>query len=265
MVKKMKMVLAGALLVGLSQQVHAAPIVTGSVAMSSASDAVNLTTEGTTDWSYWGVSTAVTNVNDIVQEASKNVTSQIGGLKNINVVGGYGAYLTDPSLTSPPATGPTFSWSDGAGAYASNTGTAFATMKDMGQYPWGSTGGFTFDVTASATPQILKVYVGAAGGVGTFTASYGSTVMYTDASLTETTAWTGKWGGKQAVYSLTFSNDNPSPVPLTITWTTSHTTNMYHYGHPVIDAATLAPIPEPASLGLAGIGVLAMMMARGRR
>lgn len=236
---------------------HAAPVIVGQVATLSASQTVNLTEEGALDWRYWGISGTGDN---LVARAYKNVSTHLISNAVYAGVTSYGTEMADSAQTSLTSNIPTFSWTDGNSSQTSNTGISSALNKNNGQYPWGIETGFKITIAASSTPVVIKVYLGVAGGVGTFTASIDDMVLYTDSSITDSTANSRYWGGNQAVYTLTVTNDTSSPV--VITWTT--VTANKQWAHVTLDAVTVAaaPVPEPSAIGFLGMGALSLIAWR---
>jgi hypothetical protein len=194
-------------------------LLSGSNAVTPAN--VNLTTEGTVDWSHWGLSTA-TSFNH-----KNNVTQQIS---NITPLGGgtIQRYANNPN---------TYSWSDG-------TPTANVSSTAAGVYVAGANNGFQVTVPADTTQRTLKLYVGlwAAGGKLEATLSDGSASSYIDTSLVNST------GTSNRVYSLTYQAAS-SGQTLTVKWTVNTTFNQW--SNVTLQAAALvngsANPPPPSS------------------
>jgi hypothetical protein len=174
---------------------------TGSATTSSA--AVNLTTEGTTDWIHWG---------DTAVNRKSGVTPQ---LSNYTVVGASPViqYSNDPRPES---------WTDG-------TPTVSATNDFNGAFTYTVGRGFSLTAPADTTSRKLILHVGGWNSAGKLTAhlSDGSAVDYTNT----TTGSTGQYDGN---YTLIYNAAN-SGQTLTVTWTIASGTT----GHVSLDAAAL--------------------------
>jgi len=139
-------------------------------ASAPAPTAVNLTSEGTTDWAEWG---SYTSANIAYRKA--------GGSQIAN------SYFLSKGGTVNAASFPTsFSWSDGSSdppSGSANTGVALSTF--------GQTLAFT--VAADLSPRTLHVYVGAFDGnhsTLSATLSDGSAPAYVDATLISSSSTT---------------------------------------------------------------------------
>jgi hypothetical protein len=125
-----------------------------SALVETRSDFVDLTAEGVTDWSHWGLNAPP---NDLDQKDDGFGTP-------VNIIGDYlslGAGLTPVSFRfADNATG--FSWSDGnPTAAVSNTPTGLFFSVSPGQ-------GFGLSVPADTGEQTLRVYVGVYSGTARF-------------------------------------------------------------------------------------------------
>ena len=172
----------------------------GSATTSQA--AVNLTTEGTTDWIHWG---------DAALNRKAGVTSQLSTYTTI------GAAPVSLSTDLRP-----LSWTDG-----SPIATAARDTNDVFVYGLGN--GFSFTAPADATTRKLVVHVSGWNGAGTLTAhlSDGSSADYTNTAV-------GSAGQYDGNYTLTYSAGSAGQT-LTVSWTlTSGTT-----GHVSLQAAAL--------------------------
>lgn len=138
---------------------------------------VNLTAEGTADWTHWGLAT-----NSLFNRKA-SVAAQISNFTKIgtNAVARYTDNYTG------------YSWSDG-------TPAASASSTTTGIFTSGATNGFELTAPADTTSRTLKVYVGLYGAQGDFQAwlSDFSTAAYTDITLSNV------FGSSYAVYSLTY-------------------------------------------------------------
>ena len=150
---------------------------------------VNLTSEGTSDWIYWGLGSGST------VDRKNGVPPQISTFRN---VGNATAMAFNNNNVA-------YSWSDGTpDRTIANTTTAV--------YISGVNNGFSFSVPANTTTQTLRVYVDVSLSQGNFTASLtdGSGLVYTNESLNNA------GGVTQAVYTLTYrSSTNGQQLTIT--------------------------------------------------
>jgi hypothetical protein len=139
---------------------------------------VNLTAEGTADWSHWGL--VASNSFD----HKSGVTQKISGF---TVLGTQAVQQYADNFTA-------YTWTDG-------TPTPSATNSTTGVFITGTTNGFQIQAPADTTPRRLKVYVGLYGAQGNFQAflSDFSAPAYTDASLNNVFA------NSYAVYTLDYA------------------------------------------------------------
>ena len=154
---------------------------------TSATTAVNLTTEGTADWVHWGDAT-------------------------LNRKAGVTAQLSTYTLVSP-GTAVTYgndlrsvSWTDG-------TPTASNAADINGLYIGGIGQGFSFTAPADTTSRTLVVHVGGYQSGGTLTA------VLSDGSAPNFTNTTATAGGQyDRNYTLTYQAGGAGKT-LTVTWT----------------------------------------------
>jgi hypothetical protein len=123
---------------------------------------VDLTAAGVTDWVVWGVGGATGSglgkaTGDDPASISRTFQT-IGGIS----IGSQSSFGTDNPWR--------FTWSDGQGPEEA-TGVAGGVSCDSGVQPCEAGDGFTFTVAASTSPQRLRVYTHAHGGVGQLTAT----------------------------------------------------------------------------------------------
>jgi hypothetical protein len=190
----------------LSLTVTGVGALSGSVAAPAA--AVQLTTEGTSDWAHWGLN-AATDWNH-----KNGVTSQIGTFTS--VAGGAAGRYADNSTA--------FTWTDG-------TPTATATNTTTGLYLAGQNQGFRLTLPADPTTRTVRVYVGAWRAQSRMVAhlSDGSAVDFTDTSLSNSSGPT-----TLRVYTFTYkAASNGQTLTLTFTQTNATTGNV------TLQAATL--------------------------
>ncbi|MCM3874547.1 MAG: peptidoglycan DD-metalloendopeptidase family protein [Pyrinomonadaceae bacterium] len=186
-------------------------IATGLLSVSTSNPPANqsLTTEGTSDWSHWGLTTATSfnHKSGVAQQISNY--SQIGATSILRYTNNANAY----------------SWTDGT-----PTGSASTTT---GVYTYGLGDGFQVTVPADITTRVLKLYVGvwAAQGKLEVTLSDGSASPYVDTSLVNSS------GVSNLVYTLNYHAGSNGQT-LTIRWTVL--TNSNPLGNVTLQAATLA-------------------------
>ncbi|MEJ0101600.1 MAG: Ig-like domain-containing protein [Bacteroidota bacterium] len=172
---------------------------TGSGVASTA--AVNLTTEGTSDWAHWP------NYDHKSAGGSK--------ISNYTIIGGSAVYIYNDAPRS-------CTWSDG-------TPTASGTSNVSGVFVGGIGQGLQITAPADQTQRTLKMYVGGwnSGGTLTATLSDGSSPDYVNTSFSSTT------GQYSAVYTLTYKTASAGKL-LTVKWVQSSGT-----GNVTFQAATL--------------------------
>ena len=147
----------------------------GSIATPTGS--VNLTTEGTTDWTHWGMGSAA---------AFDHKTGVAAQISNFTKIGTASVLWLNGNPTL-------FSWTDG-------TPTISASNTDTGVYIQGVGNGFQFSVPADTELKTLKIYSGVwkAQGKLEATLSDGSAATFTDSSLSNSS------GTSNGVYSISF-------------------------------------------------------------
>jgi hypothetical protein len=136
------------------------PLLIGSVAQATTTP-INLTTEGSADWSHWGFANAMSYDH-------KNVGTTLIG--NVTLVG-----ASQPQQNAGEPVG--FSWTDG-------TPTPTATNTTTAVYVQGNGNGFSLSVSADAsTIHTLRLYAGGQKSTCTITAtlSDNSAPMYRQA------------------------------------------------------------------------------------
>jgi uncharacterized repeat protein (TIGR01451 family) len=185
--------------------------ISGTLAISSGSSSVNLTSEGMNDWAHWG----------LVTESSFDHKAGITPLiSNYTVLGTAGVLR----LTDNPTM---FSWSDGAPTLATvNTSTGVFVNASVGN-------GFQITVPADTNLRTLKLYLGLwyAQGKMEATLSDGSAPAYVDTGLSSNA------GTKNGVYTIAFKAAS-SGQTLRIRYTMF--TNFFApYGNITLESATL--------------------------
>jgi hypothetical protein len=162
-----------------------------SVTGDSLTPAVNLTTEGSTDWEQWGVNA----VHGLAFDRKAGVKPQ---LTNYTLIGSgnVSTYSPDSRLIS---------WSDG-------TPTASSSNNASGLYINGVGQGYSITAPADGNPRTLVVHVGGWNSGGTFTAhlSDGSAPDYTDVQPTSSVQYDRN-------YTLTYQAASAGQT-LTVTW-----------------------------------------------
>jgi hypothetical protein len=166
----------------------AAGILTFTVTTGPAN--VNLTTEGTADWSHFGFN----NAGDWNHK------------DNIIVPAIPPPIITGNSNRTSDTTGHTFTWTDG-------TPTLAAAMTHAMLFVNGNQPRVQLTVPVSATPRVLTLYVGGQRSTAELGAalSDGSAPVIIDGSQGNTS---GKW---YAVYTITFGSPTPSTT-LGLSW-----------------------------------------------
>ena len=189
----------------------------GSVALPAAF--VNLTSEGTADWTHWGLVAS----NSFNRKAG--VEPQLGALV---VLGTHPLVRLSDNYTS-------FAWTDGA-PVAAQAGTP------TGVYLTGITNGFQITALADTTPRQLRVYVGLYGAAGNLQAflSDGSALMYVDTSLDST------FSDLSAVYTIDYSAASTGKS-LIVRYRSTRLYDM-DYGNVTLQAATLVGAAPPPPL-----------------
>jgi len=206
---------------------------TGGTLSGSVSEppaAVDLTAEGTADWTHWGQGT------NGGFDYRADVPRQISNFTALgtNTVQPYADNFT------------AFSWSNG-------TPTLTSTGTTTGVFITGVTNGFSLSAPADTNSRTLRVYVGCYGAQGLFEAYLSdlSAAPYIDSSVSST------YGNDYAVYALNYAAASAGQR-LIIEY---HTLELfdYDYGNVTLQSATLqgeitsVPVPvhlvEPKMLG----------------
>ena len=145
--------------------------------MVTTAGSINLTTEGTTDWTHWGMGSAA---------AFDHKTGVAAQISNFTKIGTASVLWLNGNPTL-------FSWTDG-------TPTISASNTDTGVYIQGVGNGFQFSVPADTELKTLKIYSGVwkAQGKLEATLSDGSAATFTDSSLSNSS------GTSNGVYSISF-------------------------------------------------------------
>ncbi len=151
----------------------------------------NLSTEGTADWSHWGLTSATSF------DRKSGATQQISNYTNI---GNGSAQQYAGNVAA-------YSWTGG-------TPTASATNTKTGIFVLGLNNGFQITAPADTTTRTLKVYVGLSSSGTRFEASLsdGSIPAYVDTTQVDPT------GANDRVYTLNYKAASAGQT-LTVKWT----------------------------------------------
>ena len=194
----------------------------------STGSVVNLTTNGALDWVHWGLftETSIDRKGGAPQRISNfTAVSPSNGFTFVYQYAdnwnGYTWGDGDPhmNVTNTPT---------GVWAYAANGARKVLT---------GS--GFRFTAAASTNEQILRVYVGAFGARGKFTASLSDTSAPPYSSSTPANSVINPSNGPSAVYTLAFAADSTNQF-LTVTYVMETVLPLHEFdGNVTLQAAAL--------------------------
>jgi hypothetical protein len=183
--------------------------------------ALNLTTEGTSDWTHWGLS----NPSNFNHKASGG-----GQILNFTRLGTNAVKRYTDNRTA-------FSWADGT-PVASVAGT------NVGVFIMGVTNGFEFSAPADTNARTLRIYAGLYGAQGNFQAwlSDFSGRAFTDMTLSNV------FGNSYVVYTLNYAATTNSQR-LFVRYTLQNAFD-FDFGNVTLQAATLQgpPFRPPALL-----------------
>ena len=182
---------------------------------ASAPATVNLSTEGTTDWTHWGLD----NANSL--DRKTGVAAKISA---VTIMGGNPKnQYTDSVVLN--------SWSDGDPTLAASTRT--------GIFVYGLTNGYQITAPADVTRRRLKVYVGVFAAQGKFQASLNdfSAPPYSDTSVLSV------GGNRAVVYCIDYAAASAGKF-LTIQYT-AKTVFDPAFGNVTLQAATLGTNQPP--------------------
>lgn len=214
----------------------------------------NLTTEGTQDWAVWGIGSNTSLTPNI----RKNGGSGISNLSEVNPVyprrglGQFGNYGQS-----------TFSWTDGnPTTSASNVFTGLQHNNGGAVSPVGE--GFSFTVTAGPGLRTMRLYSTVNFGTGRLTATLSDNSA---APVTLTTI--GDLTSNQSnIFTILYAADSPGQL-LTVSLVLASNGANDNSGNVAIQGVSLssavAVVPEPASLALAGSGLMIVGAALLRR
>jgi hypothetical protein len=181
----------------------------GSLAVPPAT--VDLTVEGTADWSHWGLMTNTSIDRKLGVPAQISNFTPLGTAAVQRYTDNYSA----------------FTWTDGTPTTATGGTTT-------GIFISGKTNGFSLSLPADTSPRTARIYVGAYAGRGHFLAylSDFSAQPYIDTSIDDL-----GWDNEYAVYEITYSAATPGQQ-LNVIY---RSLDLYDaiYGNVTLQAATL--------------------------
>jgi Bacterial Ig domain len=177
--------------------------------VTDAPAALDLTAEGTADWTHWGL---VTNTSFDHKEVAQQIS-------NFTALGTNAVQQYSDNFTA-------FSWSDG-------TPTLSATDTTTGVFITGETNGFRLTAPADTSARRLKIYVGGYGVQGEFQSFLSdlSAQPYTDTSVSNA------FGNSYVVYTIDYSAASPGQH-LLVTYRSLYLFDRI-YGNVTLQAATL--------------------------
>ncbi|MGD9628399.1 MAG: peptidoglycan DD-metalloendopeptidase family protein [Pyrinomonadaceae bacterium] len=194
--------------------------------VASTPSNVNLSTDGISDWTHWGLSGAssLNRKSGVPQKISNYVRIGTGTIQQ---------YSNNPNF---------YTWTGG-------TPTASSTNTPTGIYVIGMSNGFQITVPADTTQRTLKMYVGLWAAGGTFQASLsdGSAAAFTDASMVNPS------GTTNGVYTLNYKAGS-SGQTLTVRWTVNTIFNQW--SNVTLQAATLVDSPPAANQMFSANGIM---------
>jgi hypothetical protein len=219
-------------------------LISGSVVALDGDTTVDLTAYGTTDWAYWSGSSATKNEKitggDVISAAS--------------AVGGTGLQGSTSSS----------SYQESRIIYTDGTTVPSYTTLPGGQISgvfnksYNNTGvGISLTVTLPTTDlYTIYLWTGAYDATGELTVSLDGATSYVDSSTTTVLADTQTF-----LYTLTVQGDEIDDV-VNIQMLTSVLGGGTSYGRASIAAIAVQAVPEPATMGMLALGMLALMGVR---
>ena len=241
---------AGAGYCGMSSQAGAviaavANLNNASGPAATAGTTYNYTTEGTADYAFFGNSpTTPDHKAGTTSTLFSGLTAINGNDNSTTSFGGGGdaqshVTFTDGTPTTSIANSPLF-------AYANNPAV-------------GAGESFTFTLDG-ASSDTLRVYAVTYDTRGTLTLTSGGNTLYTDADRALPSP-DGTNGGGHGYGLYTFNLSGPAGSVVTVAYTVS--TDAGQYSNVGFQGATAASAtPEPASVGLLGLGALGLLARR---
>jgi hypothetical protein len=247
------LLLAGAvLLLSFAPPVRAGTL-SGSVVQQQFND-VNLTAQGTSDWTVWGI--GATSLAPNIQESGGNGISDLTDLTNGSPLRGLGQFDSYGESTFDWSNGTPTSSDTDAFTGLQNDGTGLVNGTNVGE-------GFSFSVPADLMTQEIYIYTTVNFGVGTVTATLSdgsaSPVVLT---LNGSTLFNGAF-----LSTFIYSGDSPSET-LNVSLVLSQNGTDDDTSNIAIQAVALgspATVPEPATLALCGAGMALASLAGLRR
>ena len=190
-------------------------------AVASAPASVDLTGEGTADWTHWGLTTNTSfDYKNLVPRQISNFT-ELGTNAIQQYANNYTAY----------------SWSDG-------TPTPSASATTTGVFVTGQTNGFLLTAPADSYPRQLRVYVGGYGVQGEFQAWLSD---FSAPPFVDTATVSNVYGSSYVVYTISYTAASPGQQ-LMVNYRSLSLFDQT-YGNVTLQAATLqSNAPKPVEI-----------------
>lgn len=210
----------------------------------------DLTADGTTDWAVWNYTTnPISGTNKTIAPSNRKagVTAVIGSATTL-VGAARGTTSTPPSMT--------YTYTDGA----SPTSLTAATQGEIFDTSLAdNNAGVTVTITAgqAGVPQVARIFVTGFNANPTFTASLPGATAFTDNAVSYPAN-----ARPPREYVINFTPDNTGDL-LTITYQTAN--SLGANGNVDLQAVTVAPAPEPATLGALAVAAATTHLSRRRR
>jgi hypothetical protein len=240
----------------------------------ASSSTIDLTSAGTLDWVKWG--------NGEPNETLPYATPQMTGGSIVNpALTPLGSVPSGQTVVllpfSPVSITPTFSWTNGTIAEAGGmpVGTSVSETIHPAQFSYPLGIGVSLQATASASPEVLNLYVAGFDTrmklSATLSGGASDSLVASSAALTPVAAGnTGNnyfsygyfsivYAGAGETLTLNLTADNQSGIPTSA--------SQYSFRNAGVMAATvgIASVPEPSSLVLSGIGLAGLLAGVLRR
>jgi hypothetical protein len=246
----MRRVAAGvfvAVLAGLFAPRASAAVLSGSLNTSPTSP-IDLTAEGPRDWAVWNYQGSTINNTKIAPPSNRkaDVTPVISSVTTL-LGNARGTPNSLPTMK--------YSYSDGVSPTSLSNGVQGivfdSTLNNTGS-------GITFNITSGAAgvPETVKLFLTGYGSQPTLTVSLPGADDYVNSDVTYPAI-----GRPVSVYTINFTPDHDGDL-LSVNY--QATTNSNANANVDLQAVAVA-VPEPASLGIAVLGVGALLSRRSRR